>query len=320
MKPHGEKVYFLAYAWAVCFALLLAGGLYYAARTDLERQAAVYRAGNRHLLDLLRQGREKADVSAVVLGNSRLRNALAVGFDPEIPVPLPDGRRLAVVQYGIDGAGFFNFADMADGVIRLRPDYLVVMPNVLTNRRAAQPFFMNGAVTVSLYLDRLLAGQDRKAAWLRDRSYIVSQCYDSFSKRRMDDHLKRLALRDSHSLDTGNGDYMKALDFLKRVRDAGIAVVVLDLEPNMEMLDALGVPPVLVDYPGMDSEPSCRDLLPGLAGEVKWVSYHPVEGARHYCDFMHLNAPGRAAFTGWFLALLSKDFRTAGLCPAPTAR
>lgn len=320
MKPHGEKVYFLAYIWAVCFALLLAGGLYYAAQRDLERQAAVYRAGNRHLLDLLQEGRGKADLSAVVLGNSRLRNALAVGFDPEIPVTLPDGRRLAVVQYGIDGAGFFNFADMADDIVRLRPDYLVVMPNVLTNRRAAQPFFMNRAVTTSLYLDRLLAGQDRKAAWLRDRSYIVSQCYDSFSKTRMDDHLKRLALRDFHSLDPANGDYMKALDFLKRARDAGIAVIMLDLEPNMEMLDALGVPPVLVDYPGLGHAPSCGDLLPGLADQVKWVRYYPVEAARHYCDFMHLNDRGRTAFTAWFLALLSRDFRTAGLCPAPTGR
>lgn len=319
MKAHGEKIYFLAYFWAPVVALALICGLYYGALRDMQAGVQIYDAGNKALLQDFVQAKTQSDISVIALGNSRLRHALTVGFNPQEKTILPDGRSLAVLQFGLDGAGFFNFADMADDIIAAKPDYLVIMPNVLTNRRTAQPFFMDKAVTVTMYLNRLLSDQNPQAAWEYERRYIISECYTGFLKKRMDQHLQLLAFRDSHALD-GNESYKQALSFLHRARDAGIKIILLDLEPNMAMLNALDVKPHQIDFPGLGHSPSCRALLPDLYKDIQWASYYPVEGARHFCDFMHLNAQGRAAFTHWFLTLLSKDWHSADLCPVPTSQ
>lgn len=302
MKPQHEKQLLWSFAAAPLLALLLAAVLYHLASQDLTAQGRVYEAGNKHLLSLLEHGIEESGISMIVLGNSRLRHALTVGFDPEIPVALPDGRRAAILQFGLDGAGFFNYAGMVDEILALHPDYLVVMPNVLSNRRAAQPFFMDKAVTVSMYLNRRFGGMDRKRQWLYERSYLLDDCYEQFAGKRMAQHLQLLAMRDHHDLSDSNDSLRQARDFLRRAHDAGIKIVMLDLEPNRRLLKEAGVPAHEVDYPGLGYRPAGEDLLPDLHDKIDWLTYYPVEDGSHFCDFMHFNETGRKQFTEWFLS------------------
>lgn len=302
MTPQHEKHLFWALIAAPVVALLLAAVLYIFAVQELRAQLRVYDAGNRHMLTLLQDGMDQSDISIIVLGNSRLRHALTVGFDPEIPVSLPDGRKATILQFGLDGAGFFNYAGMADDILALHPDYLVVMPNVLSNRRAKQPFLMDKAVTITMYLNRLLEGMDPKRSWLYERSYIIDQCYDGFLKKRMDQHLQLLTLRDAHDLSDENDSLRQARAFLKKAADADIKIIMLDLEPNRRMLRDLNVATHQIDYPGLGYRPVGEDLLPDLHDKIGWLTYYPVEKEAHFCDFMHLNELGRDSFTEWFLS------------------
>ncbi len=319
-KKSPEKVFLLAIIWAPVFAFLIACGLYFAAVSELKAHVKTYDRGNAALLAAFEKTKQGADGSMIVLGNSRLRHAFTAGFDPREMSVMPDGRRFAVLQLGFDGAGFAAFSDMTNDILRIKPDTLVMMPNVLTNRRATQPFFMDKAVTITMYLNRALGGITPEHSWNYERQYLISQCYSTLLDKRMDQHLDLLAQRDAHDMSAANEDYAAAKSFLARAHAAGIKIVMLDLEPNRDMLEGLGVAAHRIDYPGLGRSPSCRELLPGLADDVRWLSYYPAEGGAHFCDFMHLNAEGRAAFTSWFLTLAAKDWHTAGHCPAPTGR
>jgi hypothetical protein len=250
--------------------------------------------------------RQPGEVTVVMLGNSRLRYALTHGFDPAEGVKLPDGRTLRVVQYAEDVALFQSYLPLWPEILRIRPDMIVFVDLLFsTERRSARVSLRNMSAVMYDYVVRTLTGRSDREEWERARRDIVDACLTSFPPEKVEDRLIFAAHRDRHSLD-GNPNTDAARRAVDQAVRAGIPVAVLRFPSNLPVYDAYGVPAHLIDYYGLGYVPSREQLLPARHGDVQWLEY-PRPPVADYCDFVHLNARGRVAFSEWFRARVSQS-------------
>ncbi len=258
---------------------------------------------NRGIIERFEEAQQEADVSVVMLGNSRMRYASTFGFDPEDIVDMPDGRKMAVLKFASNAAEFKIYSGVTDMILAAKPDYVVVMDMLLTNMRPPEQsiFLRYSKMVYEAWLEKL-KGWDPKEEWTNDRHELELSCYDSYDLRLVNRRIESTAVRDRHSLDPEiNSNREIARDFIAKANNYGIKVIIIHLPSNRDVLDEYGVPYYYIDSYGLDHAPDKEELLPALYDQVTWLSYPESEGRSAYCDFLHLNPTGREAFSQWFL-------------------
>jgi hypothetical protein len=149
-----------------------------------------------------------------------------------------------------------------------------------------------------------MMGRTYREEWEAARRDIVDACLTSFPPEKIEDRLTFAAHRDRHSLD-GNPNTQAARRAAGQAVRAGIPVAVLRFPSNFPVYDAHGVPAHLIDYYGLGYVPTRAQILPELEDDVRWLEY-PRPAIADYCDFVHLNAQGRVAFSEWFRAQVAQ--------------
>lgn len=246
----------------------------------------------------------EGEMTAVLLGNSRLRSAVSFGLDPSSPVLLPDGRTLRAVRYAQDVAVFGSYEKLWPAILAARPDYIIVQDSLLTADLLVKPFSLTGFSNI-IYggVETALSGKSAVAQWDEARRNIVDFCIrpEDYNAAAMQDRLIFAAHRDRHALGEVDGQTGRARTAIEQALDAGIRVAVLRLPANGAMAAKFGVPLDKIDFYGLGFSPAREQLLPDDAGRVLWLDY-PAPGPASFCDFVHFNAEGRADFTRWLLS------------------
>ena len=257
---------------------------------------------NIEIMDTFKDSASKADVSLVILGNSRLRNGVTFGFDPGKLADLPDDRKLAVIQYA-ENAGIYKHFEYLEGhILDAKPDYLMIVKPVLTNSRAADDLSIYYARIVYDYIKDIFFKRDAHKAWWNARYLPEERCFDELTPAQMQSRLETTENRDQHSLNpVTNTDLANAREFIRTALSSGIKVILLDIPPNMEVLDHYNVPRHVLDFHGIGYTPSYEELLPELHDRVLWWEYEDTGGKKHFCDFVHFNEPGRELMSQWIL-------------------
>ncbi len=258
---------------------------------------------DRALLAPLEARKNTGDVTAVLVGNSRLRHAVTFGFEPEKPFILPDGRRLWSVQYAQDVAMFEAYEEIWPAILAARPDVIVLQDVLLTTDRLVEAASVAGfSNLVYNQMEKRFSGVTPRQQWRRDRFEIIDTCIEpeDYNHAEMQDRLIFAAYRDRHALDEGNENTVKARAAIKQALDAGIKIVILHLPANESVIARFGVPLHLVDFYGLGFSPSFQQLAGELEKQPAYLSY-PVPPPSDFCDFVHLNGEGRAAFTAWLI-------------------
>lgn len=244
------------------------------------------------------------EVTAVLLGNSRLRSAIPFGLDPAAAVPLPDGRTLRAVRYAQDVAVFGSYEKIWPAIIAARPDYIIMQDSLLTADLLVKPFSLTGFSNI-IYggIETALSGKSAAAQWDEARRNIVDFCIrpEDYNAAAMQDRLIFAAHRDRHALGGPGSHTASARAAIAQALDAGIRVAILHLPANGEMTAKFGVPLDKIDFYGLGFSPARTQLLPDDAGRVMWFDY-PAPGPGSFCDFVHFNDGGRADFTRWLLS------------------
>jgi hypothetical protein len=263
---------------------------------------------NTQIIEQFDKASQDADISMIMIGNSRLRYAATFGFDPQEIVTLPDGRTMAALQFANNAAEFSYYGGFSDNILLARPDYIVLMDMLLTNLRPPG----RGAATkyskmiYEAWIERR-KGMNSEDAWHYDRHHLQLACYAYYTPKFMNDRIAATAARDRHYLDPEVNDNIPAIrEFIRKARAMGTKVIILHLPLNTDVLDEYGVPYHYLNAYGLGAKPTKQQMLPELHDDVIWMNYPEKIGRNHYCDFIHLNKAGRAKFTEWFLREIDK--------------
>ena len=296
-----EKTYLMALVLAPVFAAVI---VFYLAIDGAEYAFLSNGAQdlNFGIIEAFEDSSQKADIGVIMLGNSRLRYGNTFGFDPEKPVQLPDGRKMAALKFTLNAAEFKNYETYADAVLMAKPDYIVLLDMLLTNMRPpGRTFFAhysNMVYQAWLYRFRNLSPEQ---VWLQNRYDIKMNCYDRYTLSMMNRRIAGTASRDRHSLDPEENENIDLVrGFIRKAIAQGIQVIVLHMPSNTDVLDEYNVPYYYVDSYGLDHRPAPAEMLPDLHDQVTWLSYPAPDDRRSYCDFLHLNETGRQDFDHWF--------------------
>ncbi|MBU0858841.1 MAG: hypothetical protein KJ667_02785, partial [Alphaproteobacteria bacterium] len=149
------------------------------------------------------------------------------------------------------------------------------------------------------YVLRGVTGRTAFDEWQAARTDIMDECFPELTRNNMQDRLIYAAHRDRHSL-TDNPNTESARKAIAQARAAGIPVAMLRFPSNAPAYEKFNVPQHLIDYYGLGYVPTPEQLLPGTTETVKWMEY-PRPAPDHFCDFVHFNQTGRAAFSPWLL-------------------
>lgn len=258
---------------------------------------------NLQLVEEFKGAKDDADVSMILLGNSRLRYGADFGFDPSELTTLPDGRKMAALQYANNAAEFGVYGKIADHILLARPDYIVILDMLLTNSRP--PGRSPAVKFAKMVYDAWMAksrGLDPEEAWRSDRVNRQSSCYAYYTLDFMNNRIGSTAKRDRHSLDPEiNENLADIRDFIAKAEESGIDVIILHYPVNSDILDRYDVPYHYLNNYGLGYAPEKEAILPQSYESVTWMAYPAKLDKSHYCDFLHFNKKGRAAFSEWFL-------------------
>ena len=291
-----EKIYLLAPFWGLFFAVNIICGSY----AMSGKQIYYARTGNhfnRDLVEVFEQSKATTDVSVVVLGNSRFRNAYEYGFDPKEVATLPDGRTLTAVQFADNSAMFDYYADIGLWLLKARPDVLIIQNSVISNNLAYNSDLIDASDQVFKYYRNIVMGDNAYEDWHRVRNTLIG-CPDRvYNKAQADRHMGFLR-HFWHSLGDGNRSYARAQAFIANALRLGIKVVVLDLKPRVRFFETFGIEAHEVDFYGLGFYPTHEQLLPENHDKVLWWSYEEKD-ENNFCDYLHFNDAGRDKFTNW---------------------
>lgn len=268
---------------------------------------------NLGLIKQFEEAREDADVSMILLGNSRLRYGSTFGFDPAALTTLPDGRNMASLQFARNAAEFKTYSEYTDRILLARPDYIVILDMLLTNSRPPDrsPVIKFSKMVYEAWMERW-RGMEPQDAWQRARTDRQNSCYAYFTLDFMNNRIETTASRDRHSLDPEeNANLALVREFIGKAVDRGIKVIVLHYPMNRSILDRFDVPYHYLDHAGIGYTPAPQDVLPETHDRVIWASYPEPLGPEYYCDFLHFNKKGRDVFSDWFLNVVAQDSRSS---------
>jgi hypothetical protein len=245
------------------------------------------------------------DLTAVILGNSRVRNAIKFGINPEEPVLLSNGIALWSLQIARDAAMFDSYSDVWTDILVAKPDYLFVMDILITADRVEESSFKFVSRVLYDWLRRTLTGVDISEQKEQNRVEMIDVCIKSFNQEVMQQRLIFSAHRDRHSLDINNTNTQFARNAIKQAIENDIKVVILRIPSNQSEADKFNVSSHLLDYFGLGYVPSKEQLLPDMHDKVQWLNFSPLE-SKYYCDFVHFNLEGQEIYTEWFIDRLEE--------------
>lgn len=295
-----ERRYFFSFVWALVLAAdLICVSFFLAGERNLRRYTVNDFASE--VIAEFAEAKKQADVSVVMLGNSRLRHAATFGFHPAELVTLPDGRKLAGVQFALNAARFELYEWFSHRLLQAQPDVLIIQNSVISNALGQGPTFLKVSEIVFSYYYNLLVGVDERKEWWDDRLWILKDCNFAYNKANANRRIQFME-KDAHSLGPENQNYKMAQDFIRQMRMQGTKIVVISVLPYMQHFDKQGVPLDILDFHGLGYYPTPEQLLPGQYNKVMWATYEaPENGTRQFCDDVHFNDDGRAAFMNWLL-------------------
>jgi hypothetical protein len=259
-------------------------------------------------LDLLRsfKGIKKtADISMVVIGNSRLRYGLDIGFQPHELIELPDGRNLAIVQYAIDIAGINKFIHLTDEILKSEPHYLIILKNLPTNNLVSQreevtPLLISVSKVVFQYIyNRFILNLTAEEVWEKNRQLQEKPCLTEYSRSELDSFMD--VIQGSVVHDLNGAETIKTRAYIDKAISQNIKVVLLEMPSYQSAVREYGEELHKLEYPGLGFIPSEKQILPALYKQVRWLAYTNELEQRHFCDYIHLGTLGRKQFTNWFL-------------------
>jgi hypothetical protein len=294
-----ETRYILAFGWGIVFALIaIALILAFTAR-----QAQQYLALqlDEELINRLVTTQKEADLSLVMLGNSRLRHAVTFGFDPEKMVALDDGRKLTALMFARNGARFNFYSSIAPQILSLEPDILVVQDAILTQSDPGAAWYVEYSLAAFNYLNSLRTKPKLEDLWLEGRMDISERCFEDFTLGPVARHINLNRTQPLHSLAADNTNRAAALAFIDDALEKGIRVIIVSLPADRKLGRMIGNSPHVMDFNGIGHYPGREELLPEYHGKVTWFAYESDAGSRFFCDFIHLNKLGRNYFTDHFL-------------------
>ncbi len=299
-----EKRYFFSLIWGVVLAAdLICVSFFLAGERNMRRYTV-----NDYASEAVAEfaaAKENADVSVVMLGNSRLRHAATIGFHPAEITELPDGRKLASIQFALNAARFQLYEWFSHRLLQAQPDIIVIQDSVISNSLGQGPTIIKAAEIVYDYYYKVLTGYDERKEWWDDRLWILKDCRFDYNERNA---LRRVEFmkKDFHQLAKENEDYQLSQSFIRQALARGIKVVVIRIVPYMEHFDHYGITLHTLDFHGLGYYPAPEQLLPDMHGRVEWVTYKSPDEPAHFCDDVHFNDEGRKAFMEWFLKNITK--------------
>lgn len=299
MKLQYEREYLNAFYLAPVFAMVLV--FYAVMHSAISGSKISYDFDqNIRIMEEFIEAEKLADLGIVMIGNSRLRNGATFGFDPKELAVLPDGRKLAAIQYTENAAQYLSFEYLEGYILDAHPDYLLIVDSVLTNALAIDDMMIHYARLVMGYITSLFKEEDYHGNWWAVRTGPEKNCYDVYTGRMMKIRIETTAGRDHHDLSPEtNRNIANMRKFIKTALDNGIKVIVLNIPPNMEVLEQFGVEPHILDFYGLGFRPKPEQILPDDYRRVIWLDYKHPNGQEDYCDFVHFNEKGRAIFSEW---------------------
>lgn len=248
------------------------------------------------------EAKKNADLSVVMLANSRLRNAFRAGFAPEELVELEDGRMAAMIQYSINAAQFKDFSSLQNDILLSNPDYLVIADSVLSNNRVPMGKWVAYSKVVLFYFENFIVKNNAFEKWWEERTELPLKCNIKFNLKNMRKRIDATNIRDIHSIDLDINENLKPLrHFIRVMIEGGTKVIILNIPPNMEVINEYNVPSHVLGFYGLGYQPKPEDLLPDMHEEVMWLNYTTNLGKESYCDFVHLNQQAAPIFKEWFL-------------------
>jgi hypothetical protein len=296
VPPLREKKYFWAFLWGLLLAADLIAVMFFIAG---ERNMRRY-IENDYNVQLIRQfseTRRKADLGVVMLGNSRLRHAVTFGLDPEKIVDLPDGRKMAALQFSYNAGRFDLYNEITWHILNAKPDIVIIQNSVISNAPLpGMPGLVKVSTIVLDYFRKLFARVDEYKEWRADRHMLLSRCDFKFDDYHMAQR-RAFMEKDQHRLTPDNAGYKAAQDFIAQAHARGIKIVILDIPARTKLLSRFGMTRAFTDFHGLGYFPAPKQLLPRSYTDVLWAAYADPDEEAHYCDEVHLNAEGRKLFT-----------------------
>lgn len=295
-SPQREKKYFWAFLWGLLLAAdLIAVMFFIAGERNMRRY--IENDYNTQLIRQFAETRKKADLGVVMLGNSRLRHAVTFGFDPKKTADLPDGRKMAALQFSYNAGRFDLYNEITWHILNAKPDLIVIQNSVISN---APPSGMPGLVKVSGivldYFRKLFTRADEYKEWRADRYMMLRRCDFKFDEFHMAQR-REFMEKDQHRLTADNAGYKAAQEFIAQAHARGIKIVILDIPARTGLLSRFGMTRAFTDFHGLGYFPTPKQLLPRSYPDVLWAAYTDPDEEAHYCDEVHMNPEGRKLFT-----------------------
>ena len=276
--------------WGLFFGLCLTIAFLKMAVDAKLPPSSAFVAFNDARIEALAAGQTVPDrLRIVLLGNSRLKYGTEV--DPE-GFSFSDDARFEVLRLVNNWATFEDFAPMADRILDLRPDMIVMQTDLLgRGRREWGRVFMYRE-----YLNWRAFGHGPWNPGKIDHQEVqyATPCLNDQSQDRYDWRVDV----DSNWLifDLESDGARNARGFIDKAADQGIRVVLLSM-PITERVQSVLTP--------MDNLAS--DLLGELERDdkVTKLTFPETVPNERFCDFVHMNEAGRATFTPWLAQQLS---------------
>lgn len=298
-----ERKYLWAPFWGALFFVMIILGtvfwfLYYTLTT------AYHEDFNGDLLAQFAAHKADTDLSVVMLGNSRLRNATRAGYSVEKVYSLPDGRTVTFLQLAKNAAALEAYRRLLPEILHLRPDVLVVQDSLVSNFKTARFMPIDLFRTaLDFYIDRIKTVSPYEK-WYEMRNTPVECKPRKYDREEMENYLNyKRNIR--HTLGDENPNFVLSQGLVRNALALETTVVMLRIDPYVDYFNRMDVPLYRSTFHGLGREPTHEELLPDDYGNVLWWRYTETKD-ENYCDMIHVNENGAAAFTDWLFKGIQK--------------
>ena len=213
-------------------------------------------------------------VGVVLLGDSRLRNAVPV--DDELAAQLTQAadRDIAVLRLVKDWAIYDDFAPLADAILDAQPDHVIVLDELRVRERGSE------------------------ATQLLQRQYLWWKLFGSQSWSAGDPDQADLQSRPTCAPDDGVAERLVRVDRWYAFDPAGATAQRFE-----QFRDALGASGIEQRFLSVPVTAAAAAGLPRVEPAEPQTLLRPDVpiGDEHYCDPVHLGQTGQKIFTEWFV-------------------
>lgn len=232
-------------------------------------------------------GEPKAPRRVILIGTSRFKYATLDGEEIGRLASGALGTPVRVIGIFNNGGGFEDVAPLAKTMLRTRPDAILLQVEML----AGEPFVpeWQHQIESSLrYLKWQIVGSgpwqpDAETPW---EVQYDRPCENNFSKERY-----WFRLQFPQKIDLMGKNAVLAKDFISEAVSQGVMIILIAVPkyPRLEKYRP-SVPPALE---------SLIEKVTVSSRQVEFWRYPAQVSSDNYCDFLHMNAKGREAFSFW---------------------